>query len=182
MILAHGTTEKNADIIESKEYFDNHTYFLKLEPDFKHGIFGTTGFAIRDHPKTSEYVDLYCRQDLIIKPFKKALEKTAQRYIDSKGNDDTPGLIYIVDIDESKLDYHKGFFRNLMLPTELFSTENIPTSKIKEIVTLEENVKHFHYKYGYDTTPLEQFQLDSLTRRITNTTFNRFSRLILGRK
>ena len=50
MLLAHGTTESNADIIESLGYFDIQTYFLKLHPDEKHAIYGVAGFAFREHP------------------------------------------------------------------------------------------------------------------------------------
>lgn len=182
MLLAHGTTRKNADKIEKRGYFGKHVYFLKFEPDFKQAIFGTVCFALRDHSLTPHYIDMYCKQDLIIKLFKKSLIKKGYEYIEQKRSDKTEGLIYIVDASEEILDYHKGFLRNLFLPTELFSTEKIPTTQVEYILTLEENKKYFQERYGYKVKSLEDLILDKFNKRVYNTIKSRVHRLIIKRK
>ena len=182
MLLAHGTTRRNADKIEKQMCFEKHTYFLKLDPDPKQAIFGTVCFALKDHPLTQGYIDMYCKQDFIIKPFKQNLIKTGQEYIKQKSYDLTEGLIYVVNASEEILDYHKGFLRNLFLPTELFSTEKISTVHVKYILTLEENKEYFQKRYGYKVESLEDLVLDKFNKRIHNTIKSRIHRLILKRK
>lgn len=181
MLLAHGTTERNADLIEERGLFIPKTYFLKLSPDPKIALFGVSGFALRQHPKTPGYIDLYCKQDIILRPFKKGLEKIADGYISKKKDDNTPGLIYVIDVPENVLDYHKGM-RSLFIPTEVFSTEWIPTSTIDHIVTLEENATYFENKYGHETKILEDINYDFLMKRIFYSFFIRFNRIICGKK
>lgn len=182
MLLAHGTTRRNADLIEKQGYFKEHTYFLKLNPDPKQALFGTVCFALRDHPLTQHYIDMYCEQDLIIKPFKKSLIKTGKEYIKQKHYDKTEGLIYIVEAPEKILYYPEGFLRNLFLPTELFSTEKILTTEVKYILTLEENKDYFQRRYDHKVESLERLVLDKFNKRVYNTINSRVHRLLLKRK
>ena len=185
MLLAHGTTEMNADIIEACGYFDERTYFLKLHPDERHALYGVAGFALREHPATQDYVDAYCKHDLVVGVFRFALERSIVQYIEEKRGDDSPGLIYIVEADdESMLDYHryKGPMRNLFVPTELYSTEHIPTSAVRKVLTLEENVGHFSAKLPYPVEALEDVGIDPLLKRAYNSFRMRFERMVLKRK
>ena len=182
MLLTHGTTLLNSQSIESRGYFARNTYFLNADNDIKQAIFGTAGFALRDHPKTEEYVSKYCSHDLIIKPFKQNLMNTARRYLESKNKDNSPGVIYLLEAPIEALAYHKGFFRSLFLPTEVFSTERIPTSSITEIITLAEHKELFAKKYQYPVKTLEEIESDSFTSRTYHTIESRIHRLILNKK
>ncbi len=185
MLLCHGTTEMNADIIEACGFFDERTYFLKLHPDEKHALYGVAGFALREHPATQGYVDAYCSHDLVVGLLRSALERSIEQYIEEKKGDDSPGLIYIVEVDdESMLDYHrdKGPLRNLFVPTELYSTERIPTSAVRKVLALEEDVGHLSAKLPYPVEALGDISIDPLLKRACNTFRMRFERMVLKRK
>ena len=185
MLLAHGTTESNADIIESLGYFDIQTYFLKLHPDEKHAIYGVAGFAFREHPLTKEYVDAYCKHDLVVGLLKSSLERSIEQYLEEKKGDGGPGMIYIVEVDdESILDYHrdKGPLRNIFVPTELYCTRQLPTSAVRKVLTLEENVEYLSGKLSYPVEALGPIEIDSWTKRVCSTFRMRFERMVLKRK
>lgn len=185
MLLAHGTTEKSADIIESCGYFDVRTYFLKLHPDPKHAILGVAGFALREHPLTGDYIDAYCKHDSVVGLLRPALEHSIGQYLEEKKGDDSSGLIYIVEVDdESVLDYHrdKGPLRNIFVPTELYCTGRLPTSTVKKVLTLEENVRHLSGKLPYPVEALGPIEIDSWPKRVFNTFRMRFERIFLKRK
>src|SRR3989338_3587228 len=94
MLLAHGTTEKKADEIYSSGYFHVPTYFLKLDCDFKLGLFGTAPFGLRHHEDAWKYFDFYCRQDLVMFPFASLLKKEGLHYLSTRVEDRSPGLVF----------------------------------------------------------------------------------------
>jgi len=176
MLLAHGTTERNADLIYSCGYFAPPTYFLKCYPDPKLAFFGTAGFGLRHHIQTQRYIDLYCKQDLLMHFFKKILVRTAREWLEKKGHDKSPGLIFVVEAEEKYIDYYRSSMSKIFIPTECFSIDQISTDFIDHIVTLEENIEYFQKKYGKKTKSLESIIVDSVFLRLFNTFYTRWSR------
>lgn len=183
MLVAHGTTEKNSDLVEENGYFEPNTYFLKLSPDRKLGLFGAAGFALREHPLAQTYLDLYCKQDLMMGMplFKECLKNQAKKYCEEKKEDTSPGLIYVLDAPARVFEHHRGP-RSVFVPAELFSIEKISTSNIDCIITLEENIAHFKEKYSHEVRSLEDDVPSNMALRLFFTAYYRFNRLILRKK
>jgi hypothetical protein len=182
MLLAHGTTERNADLIYSCGYFAPLTYFLKYDPDPKLALFGTAGFGLRHHIQTQKYIDLYCKQDLLMRFFKSVLIRTASKWLEKKRWDKSPGLIFVVEAEEKYIDYYRSIMSKIFTPTQCFSIEKISTESIQHIVTLEENVEYFQKKYGKETKSLESITVDRTSLRIFNTFYTRWLRFFSKEK
>jgi len=182
MLLAHGTTEIRADQIYACGYFQERTPFLKLEPDEKLALFGTSGFAFRDDPIVNKFMENYCKQDLFCKPWKSFLKKYAQYYVKSRKYDESPGLIFIVNVSEEAIDFPNRFFANWHVPTNVDSTKKISVSAIDHIVTLKKYEDYFKKKYNARIeTPLEELVVDPLLTRIKHSFSTRCNRLVLGK-
>lgn len=183
MLLAHGTTEIRADQIYDCGYFQKRTPFLKLEPDEKLAFFGTSGFAFRSDPIVDRFIEDYCKQDLFCKPWKSFLKKYAQDYVKSRKYDESPGLIFVVNVSEEDFDFPNRFLANWYVPTNVDSTKKIPTSAIEYIVTLKKYEEHFKKKYDARIeTPLEELVIDPLLTRIKYNVSTRYNRIIWGKK
>lgn len=174
MLLAHGTTEKNADLIYSCGYFAPFTYFLNYYPDPKLALFGTAGFGLRHHIQTKRFIDLYCKQDLLMRFFKRVLIRTANEWLSKKEYDESPGLIFVVQVGEQYIDRYKNLLNKIFVPTECFSIEKISTDCVDHIVTLGENVPYFQKKYSKEVKPLENINIDGPLLRLFNTFYTRW--------
>jgi len=172
MLIAHGTHEYQADVIEKAGHFNQDTYFLSLR-DPKLSMLTAASYSFQNHPRGESFVDLVCRQDLLLSPplFRDSLKKSVTgQYHENKalarehfgdGEFQLNGLIYILDVPPDSL-YLPPKLHSMISPLSVRAKEEIPTSRTVKILTLDEQVEEFQAKYDPPVDPLDDIDIDSL--------------------
>lgn len=182
MLLSHGTTELNADKIESDGYFKSGTSFFNLSFGYKLGIFGAACFALRNNAESEKFIDLYLKHDLAINLVKKNIQKSWEKYLKQKKEDKSRAVVYVVDAEDKNLVYNESLIKSFFIPNELVSNDEISTKNVKKIMCLDKEAEYFSLKYSYPVESLDNLEEDNFWNRLVSNLNMEYQRVILGKK